>query len=329
VCADRLSPPPVDRFAPPPGFAPRGAIRSRIRRQVYATVHGDGLDFTRYDRPDGDPGLFGPESMVWLVHGDMPGMFTGGIAALLLQSLHPLAMAGVDQHSDYRERPLDRLNGTAGFVTVTSYGSTAQAEAAIARVVQIHQHVRGTAPDGRRYDAGDPNLLRWVHVAETCCFLAGYQRYAPRPLTRAEQDRYFDEVALTAECLGATRVPHSLAEVHAYLREVRPQLALTEAASAAVEFLRAPGTFSSGPGGALALRILVAGGMDLLPPWAQAQLRLPARSALGVAAVRAQVRALSSVLRYGCEPSDVITTARARARRPAPTAARTSPPDPR
>jgi uncharacterized protein (DUF2236 family) len=323
VCADRLS-----SSSLPSRFSLRDAIRDRIRRQVYATVHGDGLDYARYDRPDGDPGLFGPDSMVWLVHGDMPGMFTGGIAALLLQSLHPLAMAGVDQHSDYRERPIDRLNGTAGFVTVTSYGGAAEAEAAIARVRRIHEHVRGTAPDGRPYGAGDPELLRWVHVAETGCFLAGYQRYAPRPLTRSEQDRYFAEVALLAERLGATDVPHSLAEVHAYLAEVRPQLALTEAASAAVDFLRTPGTFASDPGSAAAMRILVNGGIDLLPDWARAQLRLPARSALGVTAVRASVRALAAALRYGCEPSDVITTARARALRPAPSAGRTSPPDP-
>ncbi|MEZ0065887.1 uncharacterized protein (DUF2236 family) [Streptacidiphilus sp. MAP12-20] len=301
-------------------------LRERIRRQVYATVHGQGLDLTRYDRPSGDPGLFGPDSVVWLVHGDLPGMFTGGIAALLLQSLHPLAMAGVDQHSLYREDPIDRLNRTAGFVTVTSYGSTTEAEAAIARVRRIHEYVRGTAADGRRYDAGDPDLLRWVHVAETTCFLAGYQRYARQPLTRAQQDRYFDEVALTAERLGATDVPRSLAEVHAYLREVRPQLAATEAALAAVTFLRTPGALISAPGGAAALRILVDGAVDLLPRWAVAELGLPRPSALRTSADRASVRALAAVLRYGCEPSVVIETARARARRPAQDAARTRSP---
>ncbi|WP_051944801.1 oxygenase MpaB family protein [Streptacidiphilus rugosus] len=301
-------------------------LRERIRRQVYATVHGQGLDLTRYDRPVGDPGLFGPDSVVWLVHGDLPGMFTGGVAALLLQSLHPLAMAGVDQHSLYRDDPIDRLNRTAGFVTVTSYGSTEEAEAAIARVRRIHAYVRGTAPDGRPYDASDPELLRWVHVAETACFLAGYQRYARRPLTRPEQDRYFDEVALTAERLGATEVPRSLAEVHAYLREVRPRLAATEAALAAVAFLRTPGALIPSAGGDAALRILVNGGIDLLPHWALVELGLPRRSALRASAERASVRALAVALRYGCEPSVVIETARTRARRPVPDAVRTRSP---
>jgi uncharacterized protein (DUF2236 family) len=292
-------------------------IRQSIQRQVYATVHGAGLDPTRYDRPDGDPGLFGPDSVVWLVHGDIPGMFTGGIAALLLQSLHPLAMAGVDQHSRYREDPIDRLNRTAGFVTVTSYGSTAEAEAAIERVRRVHDHVRGVAPDGRRYDAADPELLRWVHVAETACFLAGYQRYARTSLTPDQQDRYFDEYAYVAEALGATGVPRSVAEVRAYLREVRPQLAAGEAALAAVEFLRTPGALVQDPARGLAMRVLVAGAADLLPHWAVVELRLPRTTALRTSRDRAAVRALSRVLRYGCEPSVVITTARARARRPA------------
>ncbi|MEY9877197.1 uncharacterized protein (DUF2236 family) [Streptacidiphilus sp. MAP12-33] len=292
-------------------------IRQSIRRQVYATVHGQGLDYRRYDRPDGDPGLFGPDSVVWLVHGDIPGMFTGGLAALMLQSLHPLAMAGVDQHSRYREDPIDRLNRTAGFVTVTSYGSTAEAEAAIERVRRVHDHVRGVAPDGRPYDAADPELLRWVHVAETACFLAGYQRYAPTPLTRDQQDRYFDEYGRVAESLGATGVPRSLDEVRAYLREVRPQLAAGEAALAAVEFLLTPGALVRDRFRGLALRVLVAGAVDLLPDWAAAELCLPRRGLLRVSRDRAAVRAVASVLRYGCEPSAVITTARARALRPA------------
>jgi uncharacterized protein (DUF2236 family) len=302
-------------------------LRERIRRQVYATVHGKGLDLTRYDRPGGDPGLFGPDSVVWLVHGDLPGMFTGGLAALMLQSLHPLAMAGVDQHSQYREDPIDRLNRTAGFVTVTSYGSTAEAEAAFARVRRIHDRVRGTAPDGRGYDASDPELLRWVHVAETACFLAGYQRYARTPLTPTEQDRYFDEVALIAGRLGAPDVPRSLAEVCAYLRAVRSELAATDAALEAVAFLLTPGALVPDPGRRAALRVLVTGAVDLLPDWAAAELGLPQISALRTTLGRAAVRTLAAVLRYGCEPSVVIETARARVRRPAPDAAQKLTPD--
>src|SRR5215469_1352140 len=112
------------------GRTPRTLIRDRAN----AIVHGDTLRVSLYDAPSGDPGLFGPDSVVWRVHADLPGMLMGGIAALMLQTLHPLAMAGVDQFSDYRRDPIARLNRTARFVSVTSYGSTREAEAAIARV---------------------------------------------------------------------------------------------------------------------------------------------------------------------------------------------------
>ncbi|MFC1413200.1 oxygenase MpaB family protein [Streptacidiphilus sp. N1-12] len=289
------------------------SLRRWIGSRVNSTVHGGDLRLQRYREPPGDPGLFGPDTVVWRVHCDIPGMFTGGLAALLLQSLHPLAIAGVDQHSDFRQNPIDRLNRTAGFVSVTSYGSTEAAEAALSRVRRVHEYVRGTAPDGRPYSAADPELLTWVHVAETSCFLAGYQVFGRGRLTAAEQDRYFAEVAVVAERLGATDVPASTAEVRRYFAAVRGELAATEAALAAVEFLRG---FGPTPGQRAAVRVLMNGAVSLLPPWAAQTLRVRRPRPVQELVDRPAVHALGAVMRYGCEPSAIVGAARARVAAP-------------
>ncbi|MBK5286954.1 MAG: DUF2236 domain-containing protein, partial [Acidimicrobiia bacterium] len=125
-----------------------------------------------------DPGLFGPDSVTWRIHADR-SMLIGGLRALLLQVLHPLAMAGVAQHSTYRRDPLGRLARTGRFVAATTYGTTAEAERAITMVTDVHQRVRGVAADGRPYSASDPALLAWVHNVEVDSFLSAYRRYGP------------------------------------------------------------------------------------------------------------------------------------------------------
>ncbi len=181
-------------------------VRQAIAKQVRAlTGAGDGaIDLTR---PAGDDGLFGPGSVSWRVHADFSSMMIGGTAALLVQMLHPGALAGVWDHSDFRRDMLGRLKRTAQFVTVTTYGSTAAAEALIARVARIHTHVTGTLPDGTPYRADDPALLTWIHVAEVDSFLRAYLRYRDASLSAAEQDRYLADTAVVAEKLGAVEVP--------------------------------------------------------------------------------------------------------------------------
>ncbi len=134
------------------------------------------------------PRWFGPDRPIWRVHADA-SIFVGALRALLLQSLHPLAMAGVADHSDYRADPWGRLQRTARFLAATTYGTEAQAEQACATVRRVHRRVHGIAPDGRPYDANDPHLLTWVHIAEADSFLAAYQRYGAHPLDPAERTR--------------------------------------------------------------------------------------------------------------------------------------------
>jgi uncharacterized protein (DUF2236 family) len=269
-------------------------LRDTIQTQVHRLVgFGDGaVDLTR---PPGDDGLFGPGSAAWVVHGDFTAMMTGGVAALLLQMLHPGALAGVWDHSNFRRDMLGRLRRTAQFISGTTYGSTATAETLIAKVRRIHDRVAGTLPDGTPYSANDPDLLTWVHVAEVASFLAAYRRYRDPAFPTAEQDRYLGEYAIVAEKLGATGVPLTRAALDAYLSAIRPQLRVdhrTREVSRAL-LRQQPASLAMAP----AQTVLMEGGIDLLPDWA-ARMHGLGRPPIGRPAVRAGVAGIGSVLRW-------------------------------
>ncbi|MDR3097688.1 MAG: oxygenase MpaB family protein [Paraburkholderia sp.] len=257
------------------------------------TGSGPKLD---YSSPAGDPGLFGPNAICWKVHADFAGMMAGGISALLLQALHPLALAGVWDHSTFRSDILGRLRRTATFIAGTTYGSRADALALIERVKKIHLAVTGTAPDGRAYRASDPALLTWVHVAEVSSFLAAYLRYVNPALPGEMQDQYYAEVALIAQLLGATEVPRSRAEVAAYLEAMRPELIASERTREVVRVLmEAPVPRPAmRPAGALMRHA----GIDLLPPFAQQMLGFDRFALARRAMVQPGMRAVAPVLRW-------------------------------
>ncbi|MEH3101857.1 oxygenase MpaB family protein [Sphingomonas adhaesiva] len=265
----------------------RDAMAARLRQLV-----GSGeLDLTR---PPGDPGLIAPGSPAWAVHGDFAAMMIGGISALLLQMLHPGALAGVWDHSDFRHDRLRRLRRTAQFIAVTTFGATAAAEQAIAHVRAIHDRVHGTLPDGTAYDANDPALLTWIHVAEVDSFLRAYLRYRDPALGGGEQDRYLADVAIVAERLGARDVPRSRAEVAAYFARVRPQLRGDHRVRAVADALLAPGEDAAEAAG---LSLASAAAVDLLPDWAAAMhRRRPPR--LARPAIRAGAGGMSRVVRW-------------------------------
>jgi uncharacterized protein (DUF2236 family) len=232
---------------------------------------------------------------IWRVNADA-AMFPGGIAALLLQSLHPSAMAGVAGHSGYQGDPWGRLQRTSHYLAVTTFGTVPDAEEAIARVRSIHRRVRGTDESGRPYAASDPHLLRWVHVAEIWSFLQAFQAYSGEPLTPQEADLYVEQTTVAASRLGATELPRTVADLEAVLEAYRPELAATTAAREASRFMlrHPPVPLAARPGYAL----IAAGGVALLPGWARAQLRLPVNRA-GIA-VATRAGALSTALvRWG------------------------------
>lgn len=281
-------------------------LRQTIGDQVRALTGADdgAIDL---NRPVGDDGLFGPTSVSWKVHGDFTSMMIGGTAALMLQMLHPLALAGVRDHSDYKRDMLGRLKRTAQFIAATTYGSTAEAERLIARVRTIHDRVHGTLPDGTPYDANDPALLTWIHVAEVKMFLAAYLRYRNSTLPGEAQDRYYAEYAEVARRLGARNVPSSRREVDAYLSAMRPQLVFDEHTRTVLSALQkqpAPNLTMQGFGD-LTMRAAA----DLLPPWARTKLQL--RSGAEAPLVRAGMRGVGRVLRWALATQTAEAEARA------------------
>ncbi len=229
---------------------------------------------------------------MWRVHADT-AMFVGGIAALALQALHPLAMAGVTDHSDFARDPLGRLRRTASFVGATAYGTTAEAEAACAAVRAVHRSVVGAAPDGRPYAAADPELLDWVHVSEFGAFAAANRRYAAEPEDEAGLDAYVDEVGTIARALGDPTPPTSWVELDAHLQEHRRNLAVGEQARRALDFLADPPLPAAARA---AYPILFRGAMACLPPWATDLWGIERPSLAERATCRATVRALGAVL---------------------------------
>lgn len=266
--------------------APRSFVSpaaAQVRRWVLSAFPR-GQSGIEYDLPLDDPGLFGPDSVTWRVHAEFPGMLAGGLCALMLQTLHPLALAGVYDHSNFRDDLVGRLRRTTSFVAGTTYAPRGEAERLIAKVRAIHRHVRGQLPDGRRYAADAPALLTWVHVTEAYGFLEGCRRYC-REVPGAVADRYYDEVRRVAEALGARDVPASQAAVDAYFEAVRPQLAF-DARSREVLGVLASMRLPV-PVAGLSRGVFLGAGAALLPDWAGTLLQ---RGALARARDRTAAR---------------------------------------
>ena len=188
-----------------------------------------------------DDGLFGPASVTWRVSGDLASP-VAGLRSLLMQALHPLAMAGVDQHSGWRQDPVGRLAATSAFLATITFGERAAAEQAAARVRRIHDHVRGVdAVTGRPYAAGDPALLLWVHVALVQSSLVAGRAFGT-PVLAGDSDRYVAEMVVAAELVGVPRalVPATVADIERYVASVRPGLCCTAAARESMAYLLDP-----------------------------------------------------------------------------------------
>jgi uncharacterized protein (DUF2236 family) len=210
-------------------------LRRRVNRDIRRAV---GLSKEPPPRcNDPEEAYFALDSVARTIHGDLPPMLVGGLGSLFIQMLHPHTMAGVAQHSRYREDPLGRLLQTANFIGFTTYGTRDQAYASIERVLAVHQAVRGVADDGVSYFANDPHLLAWVHAAETSMFLTAYRRYGARRLSDDDGDRYVKEMARLALDLGMVNPPTSVAELEATVQRFRPELRLSPDGAVARDFV--------------------------------------------------------------------------------------------
>jgi uncharacterized protein (DUF2236 family) len=271
-------------------------VRGRIGAAIFERVAGpEGPARRRLIHEAAGERWFADDRPVRRVHGDS-SMFIGGIRALLLQSLHPLAMAAVAGHSGYRGDPWGRLQRTSYFLAVTTFGRAGDAQEAIGRVRAIHRRVTGIAPDGRPYAASDPRLLTWVHIAEADSFLRAHTRFGARPLDQAGRDGYVADMARIGGELGVPDPPCTEAELAAAITRYRADLAGTAQAREAARFLLLSPPIplvARAPYG-----VLGAAAVSLLPGWARRPLRLPRLPVTEATVVRPAGRAMVQAIRW-------------------------------
>lgn len=214
-----------------------GPLKNVLRDQIVKQLGGE-LN-PRAAKEARDDGWFGPSSAAWKIHSDSC-LLMGGIAALLRQTLHPLAMAGVAEFSSYQEDPWGRLYRTSSFLADIVYGDSLTAQENIERVKKIHTKIKGRDSYGREYEASDPRLLTYVHVTEIDGFLKSYENFGGGKLKRGEGDKYIEEMSKVAEALGGANVPRNKKELRECLGSYRQELEYRELAKEAVSFLRNP-----------------------------------------------------------------------------------------
>ncbi len=244
--------------------------------------------------PPSDEALFERDSPIRRVHADIVGMMTGGVRGLLLQMLHPHALQGVLDHSNFRADMHGRLRRTARFIAVTTFGHRDDALAAIERVNAIHAQIGGTLPDGTAYTATNPRTLAWVHVVEAQSFLTGYLRHVRPDMSYGERDEYFRQFAVVARALGADPVPETTSEAEAIFRELRGDLKTSPEAREVAKLVLSQKPEGTPP----ALQAMIgAEAVTMLPDWARSMLRLQ-RPLLTALPARAATWGVGRTLRW-------------------------------
>lgn len=294
----------------------------------------------------GDPGLCGPGSASWRILAD-PAAIVGGFRALLVQLLHPHAMAGVADHSAFRGDPLARLRNTSSYVLTVTFGATPEVLEITRLVRRIHRPVHGVAPDGRPYRAEDPHLLAWVSIALTSSFLTADRMFGARPAGGAEADAFVAEQSrlaalldprvdlealatdptaaaafrrgeLALPMLQERRLPTNVSELEAALDAYGPELAVNEQGREGLRFLLWPPVSAPIKAGYLPL---LAGALTSIEPERRA-LFGPALGRLASPLATVNTRLLIGALRGLRGPSPALVTAERRAAAPRePTAA--------
>ena len=280
-------------------------VRDRLGQGLFAMVAGpEGPQNRARIHGAAGPRWFGTDRPIREVHADA-SMFVGGLRALLLQSLHPLAMAGVAEHSDYRGDPWGRLQRTSTFLAVTTFGTATDAQRAVDKVRGIHKRVHGIAADGRPYRADDPHLLEWVHIAEVDSFLLAHRLYGGKPLDQAGRDGYVADTARVASALGVQDPPRTEAQLRQRLKAFRGELRSTETAREAARFLLLTPPLpllARAPYG-----VLAATAVSMLPGWARLPLRLPYLPPVEATGIRFAGRVLVGGIRWAMSANRPVT----------------------
>ncbi len=275
---------------------PPTPLSERFRRKLVERVRGvfNDVQDGQQPVPPSDEALFERDSPIRMVHADIVAMMVGGIRGLLLQMLHPHALQGVVDHSNFRSDMHGRLRRTARFIAVTTFGHRDDAQAAIERVNRIHAAVGGVLPDGTPYSATDPRVLAWVHVAEATSFLAAYLRHVRPEMPGSEQDEYYRQFATIAHALGADPVPTDRSEAEAIFHELRRDLSGSPAAREIANLV-----LNQRPAGAppAVQTLLGAEAVALLPSFARSMLGLERPGLTGIPA-RAATWGMGKTLRW-------------------------------
>lgn len=276
-------------------------VQQRLGDAIFERVAGPDGPRQR-DRIHLTPGerWFPAGSPIARVHGDH-AMYIGGIRALLVQSMHPVAMRAVSDHSGYRGDMWGRLARTSTFLAVTTFGTSRHAEQAVTAVRTIHDRLSGVTDEGIEYRVSDPHLLTWVHVAEAESFLLAHRVYGRRPLDAAGRDEYLAQTAVVARKLGVPDPPTTEAQLRATLASFRGELRGTKEAHEAIDVLlkRPDLPAAARP----AYRSLAASAIALLPPFMRTELGLPAPHPLLERTLgRATGRVLTAGIRWATTP---------------------------
>jgi len=238
-------------------------IEELIRKSIREMVGGGGPPVA-FLTPKGDRGLFGPESIAWKVHADFISMMIGGISSLILQALHPQALAGVWDHSSFRDDLKGRLGRTAFFIAATTYGSTEMANNVIEKVNHIHTKISGLDEFGKPYSATDPRLLAWVHLTETHSFMQAFEDYRKEKLSLAEKDQYFSEMKMLGERMGALHLPSAYLGTDSAIKGYIPELYFGERAQSILDLLEHfPSNLTAKP----FIKLITRAGFLNLPDW--------------------------------------------------------------
>lgn len=264
-----------------------------------------------FKTPLGDPGLFGPQSVVWKVHADFSAMMVGGLSSLMIQALHPRALAAVWDHSNFREQLKARLGRTALFVASTTYGGVELASKSIERVNAIHAKIEGLDQQGKPYKANEPDLLRWVHLIETVSFLNAYQHLTLRPLSASDCNRYVVEMNKVGEMLGATHLPTTLQDLQHAIAQYESELIFDNRTRETIQSIE---NYAVGLTEKPFFALILKSSFDIVPHWLLQKLQRTPDACLQINARKLALQLASQPVQWMLDEQGVSAVAKARMR---------------
>ena len=270
---------------------------------------GASSSLEEFKLPIGDPGLFGPQSVTWKVHADFSAMMVGGLSSLMIQALHPRALAAVWDHSNFRHQLKARLGRTALFVAATTYGSVDLATKHVQRVNAIHAKIKGIDLKGQAYIANEPHLLRWVHLVETISFLNAYQHLAVQPLCQSDCDRYVVEMNKVGEMLGASNLPLTFSDAKHAMTQYEPELVFDQRTR---ETLRSIESYSVDLTEKPFFALILSASFDIVPQWLLQKLQREAESCLRINTRRLALQIASKPVQWMLDEQGVSAVSRRR-----------------